>query len=92
MRIGENIILKDMERYTNIYYMYKDKEYRYDDYYRRGYITRLDYIEGMVDIMEKELNAAKKIFLTLTKLPRYREKVSSKTLDIFYKMQGVFEV
>lgn len=90
MRIGESVVLKELERYTTRYYNYKDKEYRYEDYFRKGYITRLEYVEGIVDIMEKELNTAKNIFLTLTKLPRYRDKVSEKTLEIYYKMQGIF--
>lgn len=90
MRIGESVVLKELERYTTLYYNYKDKEYRYEDYYRKGYITRLEYVEGIVDIMEKELSTAKKVFLTLTKLPRYKDKVSEKTLEIYYKMRGIF--
>ena len=83
-------IIDTLETLTHTFYVYDEKEKRYDEYYRQGYITRFDYLEESINAMEKKLNAAKEIFMLLEINPAYKRLVSPRTLDICRRMGGCF--
>ena len=86
----ENSVVKELKGLTGKYLVLESKEKRYEYYFAKGFITKPDYVEGVIDTLTERLKVARKIYTILSRLPKYRDLVSPNTLEIYHKVTGLF--